>query len=145
MDYELTIRGSAEELSDVLNFLNGRDTAGTDRQLVIPCSEIDRLDEYVSGLGADGHAFLKAIAMASVDNSIGVAESELLSILGDLKQQSGVSLSMPLLYGVIGGLGRRWTSVFGDEYGTPFRARKVDGANYYRLDQQLATRVIELL
>ena len=143
MDYELTIRGSVEEMSEVLSFLNSRNTAGTDRQLVVSDSEIDGLDEYVSRLAEDGRAFLQAIANASVSDSRGVAEAELMTILEGLRR--GESTKPSLLYGVIGGLGRRWTSVFGDEYGTPFRARKVGGANYYRLDQQLAARVIELL
>ena len=145
MEYELTIRGSAEELAEVLSFMNGRNTAGTDSHLVVPASESDRLDEYVSRLGEDGRAFLQAIASASVSDSMGVAETELMTILRGLRRADDKRPRMSLLYGVIGGLGRRWTSVFGDEYGTPFRARKVDGANYYRLEQQLAARVIELL
>jgi hypothetical protein len=145
MKYELTIRGSAGELAEVLSFMNGRNTAGTDRRQVVPDSEFDRLDEYVSRLGGDGRAFLQAIANASVGDTRGVAETELMTILRGRRGADGKLVRMSLLYGVIGGLGRRWTSVFGDEYGTPFRARKVDGANYYRLEQQLAARVIELL
>ena len=122
MEFELTIRGDSTELERVIRFINQSETS------VKLESEID-LDaaafDFVQGLKDDAPSVLRKIVNSSLDGK-GLPEQELERLLGRSP------------YGVVGGLARRWSSIAGAEFGTPFRKQGSGDVGVYLLSRPLA-------
>ena len=127
MELELRIRGDATEIEQVVKLLKGIGQPG-----VVTRNESldDFAREFVGGdLSEEGRGALKKIIEKSIDGP-GATESELKDVLG------GTSIDITFVYGVMGGLGRRWSAIVGPEHGTPFRKNKSLGT--YQLPHELA-------
>ena len=129
MELELKIRGDSAELERVIRFINQTETS------VKRESGID-LDtavfDFVQGLREDAPAVIRLFVDASTDGS-GLPEYEIEKLLGRKP------------YGVVGGLARRWSSIAGSEFGTPFRKQGSGSDGVYRLSQELAASLSKAL
>ena len=128
MELELRIRGDSAEIEQAIGLLRGiRQSSFSSRH-----ESLDDLARVFArdDLSEEGKTVLKLIIEKSLNGS-GATESELKEVLG------GSSIDNSFVYGVMGGLGRRWSSIAGPEHDTPFRKNRSLGT--YLLPVDLAT------
>jgi hypothetical protein len=129
MELELRIRGDVDEIEKVIQLLKG---VGQETLKVTSGATSQLAAEFVQGLGSEAKEIFQTIVEYSL-NGTGVEEAELQGILGREP------------HGIMGGLGRRWSSIAGDTYGTPFRKLGQGTTGIYLLHDDLLTAFTDVL
>jgi len=128
MELELRIHGDASEIEQVIQLIKGLSGPSS---LTVKTGTLDeQAKEFVKGLGAEARKVFELITTSSLKGK-GVEDAELKIIL---KREP---------HGVMGGLGRRWSSIAREDHGSPFRKSRAgigsDEPGYYLLtDRHLA-------
>ena len=133
MELELRVKGDSEELERVIRLI--RNTEG---QIAIVSHDVldVQAKEFVAGLGNTPRKILEVLVTSSIDGK-GVDENDLISMLGGKSHDA---------YGAMGGLGRRWSSIAGENHGSPFRkTRTGPETGHYLLPDILANAFADAL
>ena len=144
MQYELTVKGTAAELAQFLSIAESLGLQSqNDEAEAIPISDTSQsLAEFVSGLSREGRYLLNIIASNSPPHGDGVTDENLRDTLRDIRGMWGTgdpdNVELVQVYGVIGGIARRWSSIFPDQSSNPFRKQQVGPLDVYILNRQLA-------
>jgi len=141
LEFELTVRGTPEELQRAISLLG--DISNTPQVPTWDKSVEDvqepRLNDYLHGLNEEARDVLTLIVDKSLNpekgSRPGATDAELTA---KLHEQSGRSRKP---FGVIGGLGRRWTSVIGGSSRSPFRKDREGEEGRYVIDKELAEQI----
>ncbi len=122
MELELTVRGTADEIRQVLDSLS----AITDHTRTATPNLGETVEHFVSELSPEGALVLRAMVRGALGPDGGATEQE---IEHKLRKNP---------YGVIGGLARRWSSMQGPTFDSPpFRKKR----GSYRLPRELAKQL----
>jgi hypothetical protein len=130
MDVSLTLHGSVQEISRVLELVRRDlpDGIGT-VEVLPPKSALIAIRNEVS---ADEEFLIRTIALASARDEALTREQIIQDFPGDEGR----------LNGALGQIGRRWKKYVGEM--SPFAARMISGEGLvYKLDRQLALRICE--
>ena len=122
MEYELTIKGTAAEMERIFRLLKQPDTpSSVESEVNLDVVALD----FVKNLSPEATQVLRLLVDATISGT-GLPERDIAAMRDKPP------------YGVMGGLGRRWSSIAGLEFGTPFRKQGSGGRGIYQLDQPLA-------
>jgi hypothetical protein len=128
MQLELTIHGSPVEIQQVLDAIKSTDASDEPEPL-----NKQGFDTFRQKITFKGRKVFEAILHSSNDDKTGITEEELEERLGENPT------------GAIGGLAKAWSSVFGDEYGQPFRKQGTGAKGLYRLPRDIADDLVDVL
>ncbi len=129
MELELRISGDVDEIEQVIQLIKG---LGQNSVKITSGALGQQASVFAQGLGSEAREVFQTIVEHSL-NGAGVEEAVLQRILGREP------------YGVMGGLGRRWSSIAGDTYGTPFRKVGQGTSGTYLLPDHLVTAFADAL
>ena len=129
MELELTVRGTADEIRQVLDVMS----ASAERTGMAPPVLTETVERFVSELSHEGTTVLRIMvrgALGDPDLPNGATEQK-------IEQELGKSP-----YGVIGGLARRWAAMQGPTFDPPpFRKQGEGKSGRYRLPRELAEEI----
>jgi hypothetical protein len=137
MEFELTIRGTQEELARVLAAISGLPQTGATRREPAESPAGEGFRDYLAGLSTTGRHTLKRIVESSTGSGDGISDRELLH---EISRMDSMKTTLQHVWGEVGGIGRRWVARFGTP--SPF---KKDHAGRYRLSPDLARQISELM
>ena len=127
MQYELTIKGTAAELVQLLSTVEslGLEVSGTDPGKVADKHKRELLADFVSGLSREGKYILDFICSNCPPYGNGVTEESIKDTLEDIRGMWRIGdpgrVELVHVYGVIGGIARRWASTFDNGATNPFK------------------------
>lgn len=122
MEFELKIKGSAGEMEQIFRLIKQLDSpVSVESEANLDVVALD----FVQDLSPEATQVLRLLVDASIGGN-GLPEHDIAEMLGKPP------------YGVMGGLGRRWSSITGLEFGTPFRKQGSGDKGVYLLSRPLA-------
>ena len=147
MQYELTIKGTATELGQLLSTVEslGLEVSGTEPGKATDKHKRELLTDFVSGLSREGRYILGFIQSNSPPHGNGVTEESIRETLEDIRGmwRTGDPERVELVhvYGVIGGIARRWSSTFDSGATNPLKKQQVGARDVYVLSSTLANEL----
>ena len=147
----MTIKGTAAELAQFLSIadslgLQSQNDEAEELQISDPNQS---LNHFASGLSREGRYLLHIIASNSPPYGDGVTDESLRDTLRDIRGMWGTgdpgNVELVQVYGVIGGIARRWSSIFPGQSSNPFRKQQVGPLDVYILNRQLAESLRQIL
>ena len=147
MQYELTIKGTATELSQLLSTVEslGLGASGTEPGKAADKHRSELITDFVSGLSREGRYILGIIKANSPPVANGVTEQNLKDCLEDIRGMWRAGdpdrVELVHVYGVIGGIARRWASTFDNGATNPFKKQQAGARDVYVLNSTLANEL----
>ena len=147
MQYELTIKGTATELGQLLSTVEslGLEVSGTEPGKAADKHKRELLADFVSGLSREGKYILDFIHSNSPPTGNGVTEESIRDTLEDIRGMWRTGdpdrVELVHVYGVIGGIARRWASTFNNGATNPFKKQQAGARDVYVLNSTLANEL----
>ena len=147
MQYELTIKGTATELSQLLSTVEslGLEVSGTEPGKAADKHRSELITDFVSGLSREGRYILGIIKANSPPVANGVTEQNLKDCLEDIRGMWRTGdpdrVELVHVYGVIGGIARRWAAIFRNDATNPFKKQQIEDSDVYVLSSTLASEL----
>ncbi|MQF64446.1 hypothetical protein FIM03_04035 [SAR202 cluster bacterium AD-802-L14_MRT_200m] len=147
MQYELTIKGTAAELGQLLSTVEslGLEVSGTDPGMAADKNKRELLADFVSGLSREGKYILDFICSNCPPYGNGVTEESIKDTLEDIRGMWRIGdpgrVELVHVYGVIGGIARRWASTFDNGATNPFKKQQAGARDVYVLNSTFANEL----